>query len=59
MELSSTDALALARIRAQYQVRMPDAVALHAALTTGSSLATFDASLATAAKEAGVATVEA
>jgi predicted nucleic acid-binding protein len=51
------DALALARVRAQYQVRMPDAVALHAALVTRSRLATFDTGLAAAAHRAGISTV--
>lgn len=56
LPLSAEDALPLARIRAQYQVRMPDAVALHAAMATQARVATFDAALAAAAQEAGVAT---
>ncbi|UFS59266.1 type II toxin-antitoxin system VapC family toxin [Subtercola endophyticus] len=55
--LDGTDALELARVRAQYHVRMPDAVALHAALSTRSTLATFDTSLSAAATLAGVETV--
>jgi predicted nucleic acid-binding protein len=57
LQLGNNDAPLLARIRARYQVRMPDTVALHAALTTGSRLATFDASLATAAREAGITVI--
>ncbi|MCU1479649.1 MAG: type toxin-antitoxin system VapC family toxin [Subtercola sp.] len=55
--LASSDALELARLRAQYRVRMPDAVALHAALTTRSTLATFDTVLIAAATRAGVETI--
>jgi predicted nucleic acid-binding protein len=57
LPLNSEDALALARVRAQYQVRMPAAVALHAALATKSRLATFDTGLAAAAHKAGISTV--
>ncbi|GGF20867.1 type II toxin-antitoxin system VapC family toxin [Subtercola lobariae] len=52
--LAQTDALDLARIRSQYGVRMPDAVALFTALSTQSTLATFDIELAAAARAAGV-----
>lgn len=52
--LEAADTAALARVRNTYRVRMPDAVALHAALSTGSALATFDETLATAAERAGV-----
>jgi predicted nucleic acid-binding protein len=52
--LLAADALALARVRNSYRVRMPDAVALHTALVTGSELATFDDALAAAAESAGV-----
>ena len=54
LPLSSEDAPSLARVRAQYGVRMPDAIVLHAALTTGAKLATFDGDLAAAAREAGI-----
>lgn len=57
LPLGSDDAATLARVRAQYGVRMPDAVALHAALTTKSRLATFDGGLASAARAAGVVVV--
>jgi predicted nucleic acid-binding protein len=52
--LEAADAAALARVRNTYRIRMPDAVALHAALSTGSALATFDETLAAAAERAGV-----
>ena len=57
LSLTESDTLPLARIRAEYRVRMPDAVALHAALTTRSALATFDTTLAEAAGLAGVRVV--
>lgn len=54
LPLDAGDVLALARVRADYRVRMPDAAVLHAAMVTGSSLATFDAALISAAHDAGV-----
>ncbi len=54
LQLKASDAAALARVRNSYRVRMPDAVALHAALSTGSELATFDETLAAAAEKAGI-----
>jgi predicted nucleic acid-binding protein len=54
LPLEATDALALARVRNSFKVRMPDAVALHAALSTDSELATFDQLLIVAAERAGV-----
>jgi predicted nucleic acid-binding protein len=36
------------------ECRMPDAVALYTALSTGSELATFDEALTAAARQAGV-----
>jgi predicted nucleic acid-binding protein len=54
LSVEATDAAALARVRSTYRLRMPDAVALHAALSTGSALATFDETLAAAAERAGV-----
>lgn len=51
---SAGDALDLAQVRVAYRLRMPDAVALHTALSTESQLATFDGALAAAAKRAGV-----
>jgi predicted nucleic acid-binding protein len=57
LPLRSEDASALARVRAKYHVRMPDAVALHAALATNSMLATFDQRLATVARNAGLITL--
>jgi predicted nucleic acid-binding protein len=55
--LEPSDAAALARVRSTYRVRMPDAVALHTALRTGSSLASFNHALSTAAESAGVTIV--
>ena len=57
LPLRSDDVSSLAGIRARYRIRMPDAVALHAALTTDAPLATFDAALADAARQAGVTVV--
>ncbi|HEV8013529.1 MAG TPA: PIN domain-containing protein [Pontimonas sp.] len=47
----------IARLRSRHSIRMPDAVVLHCALTTGSRLATFDKALRLAASEAGLDTV--
>ncbi len=52
--LDAADAAPLPGVRNAHRLRMPDAVALHTALQTGSALATFDASLAAAAERAGV-----
>jgi predicted nucleic acid-binding protein len=52
--IESGDAAALARTRTDYRLRMPDAVALFTALSTGSELATFDTALAAACERAGV-----
>ena len=49
--------LALARLRADTPLRMPDCCVLAAALETGASLATFDATLARVATERGVVVV--
>ena len=49
--------LALARLRADTSLRMPDCCVLAAALETGASLATFDATLARVASERGVVVV--
>ncbi len=54
LPLEASEALELARLRTSYRLRMPDAVALHAAMSTGSELATFDDLLAVAAEKAGV-----
>ena len=54
LPLDGTDAVALARVRATYRLRMPDAVALHTALRTGSQLASFDEALNSAAVRAGI-----
>ena len=54
LPLAASDAAALARVRNSYRVRMPDAVALHTASSTGSELATFDEALIVAAERAGV-----
>ena len=50
--------MGLARIRSQYRVRMPDAVALRLAIATTWELATFDDALAGAARLAGVVVVD-
>lgn len=52
--LEASDATELARVRNSYRLRMPDAVALHTAIRTGSELATFDEALMAAAGRAGV-----
>ncbi len=55
--LNASDAAGLARVRNMYRLRMPDAVALHTAISTGSELASFDAALIAAAERAGIHTV--
>jgi predicted nucleic acid-binding protein len=52
--VNATDAAALARVRNTYRLRMPDAVALYTAISTGSELASFDEALIAAAARAGV-----
>lgn len=52
--LDAPDATELARVRNSYRLRMPDAVALHTAIRTGSELATFDEALVVAAGRAGI-----
>ncbi|MGV8882614.1 MAG: type II toxin-antitoxin system VapC family toxin [Rhodoglobus sp.] len=54
LTVEPSDAADLARVRSTYRVRMPDAVALHAALKFSAGLATFDDALATAAEQAGI-----
>ena len=56
--LDASDAIALAEVRSTYRLRMPDAVALFTAMQFGWELATFDAGLAAAAQQAGVALAE-
>ena len=51
------DGIDIARLRSRHSIRMPDAVVLHCALSTGSRLATFDKALRLAASEAGLDTV--
>lgn len=55
LPIEASDAPLLAQVRNTYRVRMPDAVALHTAASTGSELATFDESLIAAAERAGLA----
>ena len=50
--------MSIAHLRANHAIRMPDALVLHYALSTGSRIATFDRGLKTAAHEAGLGTVE-
>ena len=54
LPLAASDASELARVRNSYRLRMPDAVALHTAIRTGSELATFDETFIVAAGRAGV-----
>lgn len=54
ISLDASEATALADVRSSYRLRMPDAVALHAAMHSGSPLGTFDEALAAAATRAGV-----
>ena len=51
--------LSIAHLRANHAIRMPAALVLHCALSTGSRIATFDRGLKTAAHEAGLGIVEA
>ena len=51
---SEDEPLRLANLRATTGLRMPDCCALDTALRTDSTLATFDAALAAAAREVGV-----
>lgn len=55
LPIEASDAPLLAHVRNNSRVRMPDAVALHTAASTGSELATFDESLIAAAESAGLA----
>lgn len=57
LALDSSQAAELARVRHEYRLRMPDAVTLHAAISSRSELATFDEALANAATSAGVTVV--
>ena len=50
--------MSIAHLRANHAIRMPAALVLHCALSTGSRIATFDRGLKTAAHEAGLGTVE-
>lgn len=59
LPVDSEDALALARTRAETRLRMPDAVVVHTAESTGAALATADAGLARAARERGLVVHEA
>jgi predicted nucleic acid-binding protein len=52
--VQQSDVLHLAHVRATYRIRMPDAVALHTAITNGSELATFNEDLRRAAVQAGI-----
>lgn len=53
-ELTASDALPLAELRAQTSLRMPDTTVLHGAIVAGAQLATTDARLARIAGERGV-----
>lgn len=56
--VESEDGMSIAQLRANHAIRMPDALVLHCALSTGSRVATFDRGLKTAAHDAGLGTVE-
>ncbi|MDQ3359226.1 MAG: PIN domain-containing protein [Actinomycetota bacterium] len=51
------DAVGLARLRAGSGLRMPDCVVVHAAMTVGAQLATFDSRLADVARSRGLSVV--
>ena len=57
MPAAEADGMGLARIRSQYPVRVPRAVAPHLAIATTLELATFNDALAGAARLAGVVVV--
>ena len=50
--------LTLAKLRASTSLKLPDCCVLAAAIETGATLATFDATLAKAAPEHGVAVAQ-
>ena len=58
LALDPEDAAELAKVRSGSRIRMPDAVALHAALKWNCELATFDDELLAAAARAGVGVAE-
>lgn len=51
------EAMRLARLRVETRLKLPDCCALDAAMTTGSTLATFDRALADAARSHRLAVV--
>lgn len=55
MDISAEDAVEIAQVRAETNLRMPDAVVIHTAQTTGSALATTDKQVAKAAVTLGIA----
>lgn len=58
-EIAADSAIDIARVRSATSLRLPDAVVLEAARRRGAAVATFDARLAAAARDAGVAVVPA
>jgi predicted nucleic acid-binding protein len=58
LPLTASDVPLLAELRSRHSVKMPDAVVLHAAITSGALLATFDARLRAASVDAGVGLAE-
>lgn len=56
LTLDPGDAAELASLRAESNLRMPDAVVLHAAISRSAALATTDRKLAQAARQAGLET---
>ena len=58
LRISTEQPLALAKLRASTSLKLPDCCVLAAAIETGATLATFDATLAKAASEHGVAVAQ-
>ena len=54
LRISTEQPLALAKLRASTSLKLPDCCVLAAAIETGATLATFDATLAKVAAEHGV-----
>lgn len=58
LPLPDAQPVALARLRAATKLKLPDCCVLAAALETGATLATFDATLARVASEHGIAVAQ-
>ncbi|MDQ3527482.1 MAG: PIN domain-containing protein, partial [Actinomycetota bacterium] len=57
LPVTAEDAVGLARLRAGSGLKMPDCVVVHAAMTVGAQLATFDSRLADVARSRGLSVV--